>query len=79
MVRTQEIDDELVKELSKDQKDAFVKMLDFIKGTNIHDAFVLRGYAGTGKTYLVNKLIQYITQRYPKRKIAITAPTTGFP
>jgi len=36
---------------------------------------VLKGYAGTGKTFLVRRIIEYITASYPNRKIAITAPT----
>lgn len=33
------------------------------------------GFAGTGKSYLVKKLINYIHTKYPGYKIAVTAPT----
>jgi len=40
-----------------------------------HDAVVLKGYAGTGKTYLIKKVIEYINMCFPDRSIAVTAPT----
>ncbi|HQI89785.1 MAG TPA: AAA family ATPase [Tenuifilum sp.] len=43
--------------LNKEQKDALAKLIEFVKG-NEHDTFILKGYAGTGKTVLVNELLQ---------------------
>lgn len=60
--------------LNDDQTKAFYKMIDFLKHGGA-DAFVLKGYAGTGKTFLVKRIIEFITACYPNRSIAITAPT----
>jgi exodeoxyribonuclease-5 len=68
------IEDRLVMGLNGDQTNAFNDIVDFFK-TKDHDAMVLKGYAGTGKTFLVRRLIEYITAVYPSRTIAITAPT----
>jgi exodeoxyribonuclease-5 len=65
---------ELTKGLSQGQADALMLMIEFltIKGP---DMFVLKGYAGTGKTFIVKKLIDYITNKYHGSRIAVTAPT----
>jgi len=68
------IEDRLVEGLNEDQVIAFKDILAFLNdGTEA--AFVLKGYAGTGKTFLVKRIIEYIVSTYPKRRIAITAPT----
>ena len=73
------VENHLMVGLSEDQTNAFVKMLTFLNepntATDANNAFVLKGYAGTGKTFLVKRIIEYITNTYPKRRIAITAPT----
>jgi DNA replication protein DnaC len=68
------LEDKLTVGLNEDQTSAFADILEFLKDPQ-EDAFVLKGYAGTGKTFLVKRIIEYITSNYPKRKIAITAPT----
>ena len=79
MVRTDPTKAELEGTLNSDQRHAFTEIIDFVNSSfndpENPDAIVLRGYAGTGKTYLVNKVIQYISKRYSNRKIAATAPT----
>ena len=40
-----------------------------------YNGVVLKGYAGTGKTYLVKRIIEYASIADPKHKEAITAPT----
>lgn len=60
--------------LNEGQKSAFQEIVDFIHNP-IQDAVVLKGYAGTGKTFLVKRIIEYIIQTHPKHQIAITAPT----
>lgn len=67
---------EIPKELNEGQSTAYSKMIEFING-NKEDKkmFLLQGYAGTGKTYLVSSVIKYILQRFSDDKIAITAPT----
>lgn len=66
--------DKLIEGLNEDQLKAFDDILEFILDSN-DDAFILKGYAGTGKTFLVKRIIEFITTNYPKRQIAITAPT----
>lgn len=60
--------------LNQGQIRAFDDIMDFINDPQ-HDAFVLKGYAGTGKTFLVKRVINYLMHVHPKHKIAITAPT----
>lgn len=62
------------KTLNEGQNKAFELMRDFIED-NSDAMFVLKGYAGTGKTYLVKTLIRYIHTKHKKFHIAITAPT----
>jgi len=60
--------------LNEDQIAAFDSILEFLDD-DADDGFVLKGYAGTGKTFLVKRIIEYIISTYPKVKVAITAPT----
>jgi len=60
--------------LNKGQLFAFDNILDFLNNPE-HDALVLKGYAGTGKTFLVKRVINYIMHTHPKHSIAVTAPT----
>jgi len=66
--------EKLIEGLNEDQTIAFAEIVEFFTNTE-EDAFVLKGYAGTGKTYLVKRIIEYITASYPARRIAVTAPT----
>jgi exodeoxyribonuclease-5 len=76
---TDELKEALKESLNSDQLSAFEELVDFVNSSYADidqpDAIVLKGYAGTGKTYLVNKVIQYINRRYTARKVAATAPT----
>lgn len=66
----------LVETLNEGQRKTFFEILDFFVNPGTDDAFVLKGYAGTGKTYLIKKVVEWInlTQKN-KNRIAITAPT----
>lgn len=64
----------LVEGLNEGQTIAFAEIVEFFN-TPTEDALVLKGYAGTGKTFLVKRIIEYIANAYPNRKIAVTAPT----
>lgn len=68
------ISDALLEGLNEGQKKAFIQIVTFFREGGF-DAAILKGYAGTGKTFLVKRIIEYITTAYPNRKIAITAPT----
>lgn len=60
--------------LNEGQTAAFNDMIDFLDNP-VEDAVVLRGYAGTGKTFLVKRLIQYIGLTDERCMIACGAPT----
>lgn len=68
------IKEEFTLGLNKGQREAFNLLLDFV-GSKDQSMFILRGYAGTGKTFLVKRLIQHISKYQPQCKIAVTAPT----
>jgi exodeoxyribonuclease-5 len=68
------IKDKLIEGLSRDQTKAFINIIEFLKYGK-EDAIVLKGYAGTGKTFLVKRVLEYINVGFPNRRIAVTAPT----
>lgn len=65
--------------LNGDQKKAFDELKDFIHDKNADNIYVLKGWAGTGKTYCVSFLVRYVLDViYPNKnwyKIAVTGPT----
>jgi exodeoxyribonuclease V len=63
-------------ELNNQQTAAFIKLLGFVDNHTKESGgmFLLEGYAGTGKTYLISKFVEQIQQKY-RWKIAVTAPT----
>ncbi len=61
-------------ELSSQQQSAF-DLIHSWYGNNPDAPFVLRGYAGTGKTYCIQRVIKSLRQLNPKIKIAVCAPT----
>jgi exodeoxyribonuclease-5 len=65
--------------LNGDQKKAFEDLKDFIHDKNDDNIYVLKGWAGTGKTYCVSFLVRYVLDViYPNKnwyKIAVTGPT----
>ena len=63
-----------VSDLNTGQLEAFDLMKDFLAKKD-QTQFILRGFAGTGKSYLVKRLIKYVHAKYPSHKIAVTAPT----
>lgn len=68
------IKEKLTSDLNTGQTAAFHEIIDFLENPQ-HDALVLKGYAGTGKTFLVKRIIEYIAQTDHKKSIAIGAPT----
>lgn len=65
--------------LNSDQKKAFEELRDFIYDKSDDSVYVLKGWAGTGKTYCVSLLVRYALEViHPKHnwfKIAVTGPT----
>ena len=65
--------------LNEDQKSAFNSLVDFIKDLNDDSIYVLKGWAGTGKTYTISLLVRYVLEDIqPTRlwyKVGVTGPT----
>ena len=68
------IREKLSRGLNKGQTDAFQEIVDHLENPE-HEALVLKGYAGTGKTFLVKRIMEYIIYSTDDKKIAIGAPT----
>jgi hypothetical protein len=68
-----------INSLNTDQRLAFERLLTYILDKNDHRIFVLKGWAGTGKTFCISLLVNYILDEvYPNKdwyKIAVTGPT----
>lgn len=69
------ISEAMLKGLNVGQKDAFLKIAAFLQDPGTYSAVVLKGYAGTGKTYLIRRILEYISLTDVNKKIAVTAPT----
>jgi exodeoxyribonuclease-5 len=65
--------------LNSDQKTAFEDLRDFICDKEDDSVYVLKGWAGTGKTYCVSVLVRYVLEViHPVHnwyRIAVTGPT----
>lgn len=65
--------------LNEDQKKAFEQLRDYIVDKKNDDIYVLKGWAGTGKTYCVSILVRFILEVvHPNKKfykVAVTGPT----
>jgi exodeoxyribonuclease-5 len=65
--------------LNSDQGLAFVKLVNYIRNPTDRSIYVLRGWAGTGKTFCVSLLVNYLLKELYRDKgwyrIAVTGPT----
>jgi hypothetical protein len=65
--------------LNSDQRHAFEELRDFIADPNDDGIYVLKGWAGTGKTYCISVLVKYALEvmhnDHAWYKIAVTGPT----
>lgn len=75
MVRKDDVESKLVETLNEGQRKAFFEILEFFVNPGSYNAFVLKGYAGTGKTYLIKKIVEWVNLVQKNTRIAITAPT----
>jgi len=68
-----------VSTLNTDQKESFDSLVDYITNTNDDSIYVLKGWAGTGKTYTISLLVKYVLEVIqPTRlwyKVGVTGPT----
>ena len=60
--------------LNVEQKKAFDEIMSFIKDPS-KSTHALIGYAGTGKTTLLNSIKKAVDEQYPDRKIIFSSPT----
>ena len=65
--------------LNPDQRKAFDELRDFIYNKDDDSVYVLKGWAGTGKTYCVSVLVRFVLEvMHPTHnwyRIAVTGPT----
>lgn len=59
--------------LNECQTEAIKQMQSFVESQD--KMFLLQGYAGTGKTYLVSKFIEWYLSVFKSHRVAMTAPT----
>lgn len=57
------------------QRRAFDSVMDFLGGRLAANALLIEGFAGTGKSFLVNTLVAELDRLNPEMKIAFAAPT----
>lgn len=68
-------------QLTAEQQVVHDTLVRFAKGSSVHDAMVLKGYAGTGKTFTITKVIQTLKNEdnifnpTSELNIAVSAPT----
>lgn len=65
---------EIPSDLNQGQAKCYKQLIEFIQ-QGPGESILLQGYAGTGKTYLITKFIEYIIMTRPNQMIAMTAPT----
>jgi len=61
--------------LNEGQGAAYDDITGWLSDRNSSDIWVLEGYAGTGKTFLLGRILRNALMGHPRWRIAITAPT----
>lgn len=61
--------------LNEGQTKAYEDITAWLADRNDRSMWLLEGYAGTGKTYLMGRILRNALMGHPKWKVAITAPT----
>jgi exodeoxyribonuclease-5 len=61
--------------LNDQQQQAYEKLTEFVNAKTTDKMFCLKGYAGTGKTYLISRFIEEYQKKNRYKKVAMTAPT----
>ena len=69
----QQIESCLPYDPNREQRELLQMLADFVLDERVDTLFLLRGYAGTGKTSLVGALVKVLTQL--QRKVVLLAPT----
>ena len=63
----------LEKRLNKNQEFAIDKIISFVQSNNKNEIFLLKGYAGTGKTYIISNIVKNLWKI--KSSVILLAPT----
>ena len=63
----------LQNQLNQFQELALDKIISFIQGNNKNEIFLLKGYAGTGKTYIISNVVKNLWKI--KKSVILLAPT----
>ncbi len=58
--------------LTRDQRSALASLDEFL-ASNDQNVFILKGYAGTGKTFLISRIAKRL--RSQQRSVVLLAPT----
>lgn len=61
--------------LNTQQQHAYDELIRFIQTKTENVIYCLKGYAGTGKTYTIARVVEHLQDKHPRWKIAMTAPT----
>ena len=64
-------------QLTLDQEGLFVEFVRFVNTDSLHKLFVLKGYAGTGKTSFVRSVVETLPGL--KKRTVLLAPTGSVP
>ncbi len=68
-------EEELVYTLNEGQQEAHTWLVDFCLGKNQYVKALLEGYAGTGKTFIINRIVETVKKIKPGVSFGMTAPT----
>lgn len=63
------------KQLNEGQQKSLALLIEFIREPKTGAMFLLEGYAGTGKTFLMGEFFNYVKKNFRYWQIAATAPT----
>lgn len=63
------------KGLNEDQAAAFDQLVEFYKSGEQNVMFLLKGYAGTGKTFLISRFIEWVSSQKVKQPFGDAAPS----
>lgn len=65
----------ITESLNDEQLEAFNEIDKYVTEDTGNNYLILKGVAGSGKTYMINKWIEYHKRVYPYGSIAVSAPT----
>lgn len=63
-----------MEQLTEDQQAAYNELVDFVLKDSEYEMYCLLGYAGTGKTFTITRVVEAYAEAFPKATIGVTAP-----